>query len=224
MRHVADIRAAVGELAAVPAGHQHAAVAVHVDIRGATKREKGILVRIKGRAIGGRVVKEHRATAPVAGVHGMVVGLGPASVVIEHAAATGAAAVVLERRHDFAGKILVPRWITVLGALQDVVEAHVPAAAVVGVVASEDVQVWINAGIEDVAQTPAINLHVRAVGPDANNAAAAPAEHAAIGAHGFSKSKVTHGNVDPAINAHADAVGGVVRAAFVDIFGADAGD
>ena len=104
------------------------------------------------------------------------------------------------------------------------VEAHVPSAAVVGVVAGENVQVGVDAGIKDVAQAPAINLHVRAVGSDADNAAAAPAEHAAIGAHGFSKSKVTHGNVYPAINAHADAVGGVVRAAFVDIFGADAGD
>ena len=103
-------------------------------------------------------------------------------------------------------------------------ETHIPAAAVVRVVARENIQIRVDARIENVARAPAINFHVRAIGPDAHDAAATPAEHAAIRAHGLGETEVAHGNINPAVDAHADAVGSVVRAALGDVIRADAVD
>ncbi|HIG81260.1 MAG TPA: hypothetical protein EYQ62_06395, partial [Verrucomicrobiales bacterium] len=55
LHDVADIRATVGKFATMPTGDIHAAASVHVDVSGTGDGEEGFLMRVKGRAIGGRV-------------------------------------------------------------------------------------------------------------------------------------------------------------------------
>ena len=181
-------------------------------------------MRIKRGAVGCGVVEEHRAAAPVAGVHAVAERLGPAGVVIKHPAAAGATAVVGQGRHDFFREIFVPRRVAVLGGLDDVRKTDVPATAVVGVVAGEDVHVRVDAGVEDVALSPVVDFHLGAVRAHSDDTAAAPAQRAAVRTDSVVKTKVADGDVDPSVDAHANAVGGVVGAAFADVVGADAAD
>ena len=143
----ADIGAAVRKFTPVPTGHVHAAAGVHIDVCRARDGQEGFLMRIKGRPVGGRVVKEHRAASPVAGIGTVVEGLGPTGVMIKHAATARAATVVLERWENLAMKILVPRRVTILGGLHDVTEAYVPATAIVCIIACENVQIGIDTGV-----------------------------------------------------------------------------
>ena len=103
-------------------------------------------------------------------------------------------------------------------------DANVPTAAVVGVVAREDVQVRVDADIENVSLAPRVNFHLGAVGPDADDAAAASGERRAVVAVRLGETEVADGDVDPAVDAHADAVGRVIGAALLDFVGADARD
>ncbi len=103
-------------------------------------------------------------------------------------------------------------------------KTDVPATAVVGVVAGEDVHVRVDAGVEDVALPPVVNLHFGAVRAHADDTAAAPAQRAAVRTDCVVKTEVADGYVDPSVDAHANAVGGVVGAAFADVVGADTTD
>ena len=58
----------------------------------------------------------------------------------------------------------------------DVAEPHVPAVAVVGVVAGEQVQIRVDGDVVDVALAARDDLQAGAVGADADHAAAAVLE------------------------------------------------
>ena len=104
-------------------------------------------------------------------------------------------------------------------------EADVPAAAVVGVAAGEAVEKGIERDVVDVARAGGVELEFGAVGPDARDAAAEQRDLGAVGAGGVVESKIADGDVDPAVDAHADAVRRMVGAAVVDRLGdADAPD
>src|SRR5262249_27049921 len=100
-----------------------------------------------------------------------------------------------------------------------VVEADVPAAAIVGVVAREQVHVRVDADGEDVARAPQDRLEAGAVGPNACDAAAHGNGGPVLGGGGTGHAKIADGDVDPAVDAHGDAVGGVIAAARLDRLG-----
>ncbi len=151
----------------MPTGDIHAAAGVHIDISGAANGEKSFLMRIKGGPIGRWIMQEHCTAPPIAGVHRVAVGFRPAGVMVEHAAATGAASVILKGGHEFIVEILVPGRVAVLGTLHDMTKAYVPAASIIGIVTRENVQVGIDAGIKNITQAPAVNLHIRTIGANA---------------------------------------------------------
>ena len=207
----------IGKFAAMPTGDIHAPAGIHIDIGGAANGEKGLLMCIKGGPIGRWIMQEHCTATPIAGVHRMAEGFGPTGIVVEHAAATGAPTIVLKGGHELIVEILVPGRVAVFGTLHNVIESNIPATTIIGVITRENIQVGINTGIKNITQTPAVNLHVRAIGADAYNPSSTPAEDPAISTNCLGKSKVAHGNVNPSINPHPNAVGGMVCAAFVDV-------
>ena len=95
----------------------------------------------------------------------------------------------------------------------EVMEAHVPAAAIVGVVAGEHVHEGADRRAEDVARAVAEDLQAGAVWAETYDAAAAMLEVFAIGSHGIHEAEVTTGDVKPAVDAHAEAVRGVIGGA-----------
>ena len=177
------------------------------------------------RAVGREAVKVDGFTTPV-GHEGLVVVVrGPGGLGEEERADAGAAAEIFEGGEDFRGEIFEETRVSVIGGLDEVEEADVPAAAVVGVAAGEEVQERIDRDVVVVAGAGGEELEFGAVGADACDAAALEGDLGAVGASGVVKTKIADGDVDPAIDAHTDAVGGVVGATVVDGFGdADAGD
>ena len=101
----------------------------------------------------------------------------------------------------------------------EVMEAHVPAAAVVGVVTAEGVEQRTHGHVENVARAGGVDLQLGAIGPHADDATAAVLELLAIDAFGFHKSEVAARDVEPAVNAQREAVRGVVRRAVFETEG-----
>ena len=95
---------------------------------------------LEGCAVGFDLVVVGAGFAPVDGVGGFVPLGGEAGFVDVDAAAAGAAAVVGEGGDDFFFEVFVEAGVAVVGEGGEVVEADVPAAAVVGVVAGEHVE------------------------------------------------------------------------------------
>ena len=164
------------------------------------------------------------AGSPVAGEQQVTVFVRPAFVMEVHRPTTRAPSVVRQWWHRFFGEVLVERRITIVRGLQDVRETNVPPAAVIGIVSGEDVHVGINGDIEDVPLSPGEDLHLRSVRANPYDPTTAARECRSIFGDCFHKPKVTHGNVDPTVNPHADAVGRVISSALVDFVGADALD
>ena len=80
-------------------------------------------------------------------------------------------------------------------------EAHVPAAAVVGVVAREAVQLGADGGFEDVPRAAREEVQARAVGTEAHDAAGAELKFPPVRAFGFHETEVADGGVNPAVHA-----------------------
>ena len=95
---------------------------------------------------------EDRAAAIVDGEQAVAIGLGQSRLVEKDRAGRAAAAVIGEGLDDLVGEVDEQRRIAVFGRRDDVAEADVPAAAVVGVVAREQVQVGVDGDVVDVAQ------------------------------------------------------------------------
>ena len=114
--------------------------------------------------------------------------------------------------------------VAVVGALDQVADPNVPAARpVVVVIAGEQVHKRVDADVEGVAQAGDEDFQVGPIGPDADDAAA-HRHPAAILALGLRTAIVADGDVDPAVESHADAIGGVVAAALVDHVAGQASD
>ena len=89
-------------------------------------------------------------------------------------------AVGAERRHDLVGIVGECPRVAILGGLDQMADAHVPARPVVGVVPREEVQVRVDRDRERIAQTGREDLQLRAVRPDAEDAAAPLRERGAV--------------------------------------------
>ena len=210
------------ETAAAPVGEEEAGVAVDIEVGGARDLLEGLLLgHERGLEAGDRVAMQ-RAGRPVAGEEGFAEVAGEAGLAQVEAAGAGAAAVVGERMGDLVVEVLVQTGIAGVRQRGEVVEARVPALAIVGIVAGEEVQGRGDRDIADVTGHRGVDLELGAVRADAHDAATvechpllvAEADGAGVVAQ-EARAEVTDGDVEPAIDAHAGTVGGVVSAAGV---------
>ena len=212
----------VAETAAAPVGEEEAGVAVDVEVGGLGDLLEGLLLgHERGLEAGDRVAVQ-RAGRPVAGEEGLAEIAGEAGFAEIEAAGAGAAAVVGEGVRAFVGEVLVKTRIAGVGQRGEVMEAGVPALAVVGVVAGEEVEGRGDRDVADVAGHHGVVLELGAVRAHAHDAATveghallvAEADGAVVVAQ-EARAEVADGDVEPAVDAHAGAVGGMVGAAGV---------
>ena len=155
------------------------------------------------------------AATPVAHDGDVVVFLRPALLLQEHRAGARAAADIDQRGDDLVGEVFEQDWVAVFAALHVVDEAHVPTAAVVGVAAGVNIHQRVDGDVVDVAQPVGVDLHLGTIRAEAHHAATEHGQLCAVGALGAVYSEIADGNVYPAVDAHADAVGGVIGTAFL---------
>ena len=152
------------------------------------------------------------AAAPVAGEGGVVPGAEAGFVDVNRAAAA-AAAVVGEGLDALVVEVFVEARVAVVVEAGEVVEAHVPAAAVVRVVAGEDVHQRADGDFEDVARAGGVDFEAGAIRTHTDDAATAMLERFAIGAGGLHEAEVATRDVKPAVDAETEAVRGVIGGA-----------
>ena len=97
--------------------------------------------------------------------------------------------------------------------LHEVVQPCVPAFAVVGVVAGKQVEGWRDRDVANFSAIERIGFHFRSIGSNSNNATTLQSEMRAVGPFGIGHAEVAHGHIEPAVDAHAHTVGGVVGTA-----------
>ena len=158
------------------------------------------------------------AGAPVAG-EGGVVPSAEAGFVDVNRASAAAAAVVGEGLDGLIVEVFVEARVAVVVEAGEVVEAHVPAAAVVRVVAGEHVHQRADGDLEDVARAGGVDFEAGAIGPHADDAAAAMLDRPTIGAGGLQETEVAARDVKPAVDAEAEAVRGVIGGAIFEAVG-----
>ena len=164
----------------------------------------------------------HRVGRPVASEEGFTEVAREAGLAQIEAAGAGTTAVIGEGMGDFVGEVLVQARVTGVGQRGEMVEAGIPALAVVGVIAGEEVEGRGDGDVADVAGHHGVVLELGAVRADTHDAAAierhallvAEADRAVVVANDAG-TKVADGDVEPAVDAHASAVGGMVGAARV---------
>ena len=214
--------AEVFETTAAPIGKEETGITVDVEVgRTGDLLEDILLGDERGFEAGDRVTMQ-RAGRPIAGEEGLAEVTRETWLAEVEAAGAGAAAVVGERMGNLVVEVLVQARIAGIGQRGEVVEARVPALAVVGVVAREEVEGRGDRDVADITGHLGVDLEFGAVRADAHHAAAverhallvAEADGAVVVAD-EARAEVADGDVEPAIDTHAGAVGGVVGAARV---------
>ncbi len=140
-----------------------------------------------------------------------------------NATATGATTVVGQGLDVFFPEVFVEAGIAVVFQAAEVVETDVPTPAVVGVVTSKDVEQRAHGSAEDVAGAGGEDFQAGTVRAETDDAAASVLELTAVRAGGFHEPEIPSSDVDPAVGAEFEAVGGVIGRALVEPEG-DAGD
>ena len=95
----------------------------------------------------------------------------------------------------------------------EVVQASVPSFAIVCVVARKNIELWADGDVVNVAGVECVVFQFSAVGSHPDHTAAAQMKRVAIAALGLDVAVVADSQIQPAIDSHAYAVGGVIRAA-----------
>ena len=214
LHDVTDIRSGPIKRRAFPTGAIDAAHAIDIGVGGAGHFDEGLGLAgfFKRRAFGLHLMMPESAAAPVAGEGGVVPGAEAGFVDVNRAAAA-AAAVVGEGLDALVVEVFVEARVAVVVEAGEVMEAHVPAAAVVRVVTGEDVHQRADGDFEDVARARGVDFESGAIGPHADDAAAAMLERFAIGAGGLHEAEVAARDVKPAVDAEAESVRGVIGGA-----------
>src|SRR5271156_2486962 len=97
------------------------------------------------------------------------------------------------------------------------VKANVPTAAIVGVVAGEQVQLRIDGHVIDVAQPPSEDFQSGAVRANPGDATAEELAGGAVLADRLVEAVIAHGDIQITVDAELDTVGRVVGAAKLEI-------
>ena len=133
-RNAADVRSAETVAAVFPVGDIHPRVAISVHVDG-LDFVKAVLRDVEGAFVRREAVNVNVLSGKVARVECVIEGVRKAGFVQPIGARTGATSVVGQWRHVFCGKILIEARIAVVTQRDEVVQASVPALAIVGVVA-----------------------------------------------------------------------------------------
>ena len=213
---VAHFRPDVRERRAFPAGDIQSALGVDIQVVDPGGAEELPLVGREGRALGREAVTVDAVTPPVAGEGRVVPLLGHAGFVDPSRTHAAASAIDVERGDRLVREVLEKRRVAVFAEGRGVVEADLPAVAVVGVIAGEDVEQRADGGFEDVARATRVDFETRAVRAHPHHAAGAQGQFASVGAFGVQHPEVTDGAIEPAVDAQFDAVGGMVDDAVLD--------
>ena len=216
---VAVLRAApIKSRRAFPTRHVSVAARVHINVRRARDLHQfgGLFRLLECRALRLHRVAENRAASPVARVGQIIPRSGPAGLINPARAAAGAAAVIRERLDDLIGEIFIKTRVAVILEAAEMVKANIPAAAVVRIVAGENIHQRRDRRFEDVAGAARIELQAGAVGPHADDPAAAKLQFPPVRALRLHETKVAARDVEPAVNAHLHAVRRVVGGAILE--------
>ena len=164
----------------------------------------------------------HRVGRPVASEEGFTEVAREAGLAQIEAAGAGTTAVIGEGMGDFVGEVLVKARVTGVGQRSEMVEAGVPALAVVGVIAGEEVEGRGDGDVADIAGHHGVVLELGTVRADTHDAAAIE-RHALLVAEADGTiiiandtgTKVADGDVEPAVDTHAGSISGMVGTARV---------
>ncbi len=199
-------------LAVPPVGHEEGAVAVDDRIRGlepvgiarSARRELDLPHRREARA-GPLAAVAHERAPPFAEEEIAAVRGRKRRLQVGDAPGGGAPAEIGERRKGLAGMLLVEVGIAVVRAEEAVVGADHVGAAVVLVVADEDVQLVVQGDVVDVSQAARVDVEVRAIGPAAEDAAALEHQPVPLGALHVAPA-IAQRQVEPPVVAHHNSV------------------
>ena len=211
--HVASLRAVVSERRAFPARNVELPAAVHVHVGGAHHVHELFLACFEARAVRGERMAHNAAAAPLDGVKPAPEAVGKPRFIHEERAARRATAVIRQRLNHFVAEFFVERGVAVFAAQHDVREAHIPAVAVVGVVAREEIHLGGHGHVVNVPLAVRDEFQAGAVWPHAHDAAAVELQARAVLADGIRRAVIANRDVEEAINAHPHPVHRVVRAA-----------
>ena len=222
-RDEADFGSHPGERRAFPARAVDGAVAVDIEVRHARQADEFLLAGGERRALGRETVVINPVAAPVRGERRVVPRGGNSRLIDPTAAATGTATVIRKRLDDFVAKVFEEARIAMLRQTAEVMQPNVPAAAVVGIVAREQIEQRTHSGFENVPRAVRPDLQARAVRTHPHHAAAAHLDFATVRAGRFHESEIANRRVEPAIDAQFDSVRRVIRRTILE-GPADAGD
>ena len=116
----------------------------------------------------------------------------------------------------FVAEILKQPWVAVILEAREMMEADVPPAAVVRIIAGENIQQRRDCRLQDVASPARVDLQARAVGPHAGDATTAKLHFPPIRALRLHVAEVPACDVKPAVYPQLDAVRRVVGGAIFE--------
>ena len=149
-------------------------------------------------------------TSPIGGEGSVVPAGGQTGFVDPSRTAPGAPTVVGQRLDDFVAEVLEEARVAVLRPPAEVVEPDVPAAAVIGVVAREALQLRAQGHFQNIARAVGPGLQTAAVGTEPHHAAPAHLQPGTVGAHGLHEAEVADGRIQPTVDAQGQSIGPVV--------------
>ena len=151
--------------------------------------------------------------------------LRPPFFLKEHRSRSRAPANINKRRDDFIGEILKQNWVAVFTRLNVVNEPDIPSPAIIGIPTGVDVHEWVNGNVVNVAQPMSVDLHLGTVGSEAHHPAAEHRQLGPVASFGAVDPKIAHRDVNPSIDAEAEAIRGVIGTAIlIMLWRADIGE
>ena len=213
---IPHVLADIGERGPLPTRHDQLAVGVDIQIGHARNAEELGLVSCEGRSLRRHAVPVDHVPAPVARVGRVREPRRIARLGEVQPAAARPAAVDVQRLDGFVVEVHEERRVAVVFASAEVVQADVPAAAVVGVIACEGIEQWVDRDLQDVASPARVDLQFGPIRTDTDDSAASKLQRPAIDPFGLHESEVPDCQIQPTIDPQRDAVARVVRRAVLE--------
>ena len=123
---------------------------------------------------------------------------------------TAAASVVGQGLNALVIEVFVEARVTMIVETGEMMKPHVPPAAIIRVVASENVHQRANGDLQNVSCSRRIRFQSGSIWPHPHHTAAAHLQRASVSSSGLHEPKVTHCDVKPAVNAKAQSIGCVI--------------
>ena len=102
--------------------------------------------------------------------------------------------------------------VAVFAGLNLMAKPNVPATTIVGIIAGKNIHVRINSYIINVTQAMGIHFHFFAIWSNPYNSSTVHGQLFAGAVNCIAKTKISHCNINPAVNPHSYAIGCMVGA------------